>query len=66
MWEQEGIGNWETGMVGRHSFLLFLDNLGHLNVLSINSFNLEMIMGRHMQFYVRLYHSRLLLSKGLR
>lgn len=37
-----------------------------MNVLSINSFNLEMIMGRHMQFYVRLYHSRLLLSKGLR
>lgn len=25
-----------------------------------------MIMGSHMQFYVRLYHSRLLLSKGLR
>lgn len=27
MWEQEGIGNWETGMVGRHSFLLFFGQL---------------------------------------
>lgn len=37
-----------------------------MNVLSINSFNLEMIMGSHLQFYARLYHSVLLLSKGLR
>lgn len=44
-------------MVGRHSFFIFLGNYGHLNVLSINSFNLEMIIGSHMKFYVRLYHN---------
>lgn len=31
----------------------------HVNELSINSFNLKMRMGSHIQFYVRMYHSML-------
>lgn len=48
--EQEGIGSWETGWWEGIFFLILLGDWGPLNILSINSFNLKVIMGSQCSF----------------